>query len=211
MMIYLLLLLSVFSDASLPVKCAIDAPYNPKKFETIIAVDKAVKDGTAIYTQRLATMIENLNTLPNEFQVEKMLDYFMEVFCKQEYFEGFSGITLDDKVFKKLSEVRALYKNAALSPGTKIPFNVQAYNMLVTIDDKQAKNHRSIYANLTAFNRHFIRADDKQFVMVLGHYQNKWRIDSDGDLCIAAFTDTVLDVFLFNITTVIAKPWDLRI
>jgi hypothetical protein len=210
-LILALLSLVTYSTAT-PPKCLEYAPYNVFKTTTALAVDKAVREGTSWYEYRLATLSENTKTLPPS-EVDQAVDHFMEVFCPEPWFEGFVGITGDGHVFTNKSDVRALYKAHALRAGVVYPFNVNAYNQIISIQPESTLLR--VYANITSFNQHVIRttgADGNDIcLLVLGHYQNKWMIGPLGDLCIAGFTDAFLDILQYNCTALLSGPWNLDI
>jgi len=225
------LVLGLFSVTSgSPVKCIEGAPYNLHQTPTVLAINEAARQAMGFYEYRLATLIENLSTLPPS-QVDAALDLFMEVFCEPPYFKGFIGITGDGTLFTNLTVIRELYRMTALAPGVHVPFNVKIYNIIPSINPAAQTDHNSVYVNITAFNEHVIRVtgmpptlfqglrqklndvklDDVNFLLVNGHYQNEFRIDENSNICISGFFDDFRIINQLPHTNLLALPWDLPI
>jgi hypothetical protein len=215
-MLYLIALfcITVFSSASavvrsdLPVKCIVKAPYIKTQPIVILAVDKAVKEAQAWYEYRLEYAMENHQN------IDVAVDHFMEVYCKEPYFKGFTGITGTNQVFTNRSQVRELYKGAILGVGMNATFNVKYHNDIIDIHpEDQIEKYSSVYANITAYNEHIIRVPGANGTMnleiVLGYYINQWRIDKDGNVCLSRFHDSFLKIFSLNHTTILSIPLDL--
>lgn len=215
--------LEIVSSEKCPVKCVVTAPYNINDPLTVLAVDKAVREAQACYEYKLSYMIEHLSSYPYQWQVREAMNDFMDVYCVEPFFKGFIGITGTGELYTNRTEVKELYKNVALTPGTHVPFNVNFYNVIITIPEESQVNYNSLYANITAFNRHYLRVstfttntttntttETIDLWVVLGHYVNEWRIDRYGNVCLSAFSDFTNFIASVPQHTIVAIPWDIK-
>ena len=92
-------------------------------------------------------------------------------------------------------------------------FNVKFHSERIDIDHSLS-TRQVVYANITAFNEHIIRAVDSSgvdnFYVGSGYYVNQWRIDSQGNTCLSRFTDIFLKYFRMEHTTLLNMPHDLN-
>lgn len=212
LILLLCLLCSVCSSLQMP-KCLAKAPYHLNQLAHQLAIDKVVREAQGRYEARLAWMGENINLLPPS-QQQAALDYFMEVYCPSPYFDGFIGITGDEHLFTNRTEVAGLYLGNFLGLGPGVTFNVKFYNEDIVID-QSLSSRQVVYANITAFNEHIITGlvdpSPGKVSVVNGYYINQWRIDSQGNPCLSRFHDVFLKVFVFDSTTYLNLPMNLKI
>ena len=211
----LFFLISITLGINIPIKCAVTAPYNLNDPTTINSLYEVTRRGQARYPFNLAYLLENYLTL-STVKREEALDHFMDEFCEQKHFKSFEGITGDGRVFTNLSDVKELYREQASLPGAHVPFNVDAYNTIPYILEESQVGPNVAYVNTISMNSHVIRKqylvpNQTDMLYVTGHYQNEFRINKKGKICISKFHDTYLTVNVISHTPELENPWDLPI
>jgi len=212
----LLFLVSIAFAVHIPVNCPVTAPYNLNDAVTVLSVYNTAERAQSRYIYNVRFLIENYNILP-PIKREAALDRLISEFCEQKHFKGFIGITGDGTKFTDLSAVKELYRGEASKDGVHVPFAIKGHNGIPFIVPESQVGPNVVYVNLTSLNEHQIRAasqiapNQTDLMFVTGHYQNEFRINRKGKVCISAFHDDFLTANIVPHIPFLEKSWNLPI
>jgi len=202
---------TVYSDFCNPIKALVQAPYNLRKAETVLALKSAILEGAAAYRYAESYLLENARFLSPP-DLEAAADALMEHFCPQSEFLGyFSPGFIGPNISTDLNVIKNIYINYAVNFVVGYHKTVDLDPIIQAVHDSEFDgNNKVADLNFTAFYNSFARVlgpdNDIYPVTVIGRHIHMFRALRDGRICIRYFNDVSFDVWLHSDPPLLFTP-----